>query len=109
MSENLCSTTVRGETARAVERVYFERDRAWSSDDLDAMIVLYSPDAMLESPLIPYMQGGGVGILKGREEISSTRQRRESQASGLSIVAATSRMGHCWFGSTRERRRRASR
>lgn len=69
MSENLCSTVVPHEAARAVERVYREWDRAWSEDDLDAMINLYAPDAILESPLIPYLLGHGNGVLKGRAEI----------------------------------------
>jgi hypothetical protein len=53
MSENLGITVVPDETTKAVERVYPEWDRACSDDDLEAMIALYAPDAILESPLHP--------------------------------------------------------
>jgi hypothetical protein len=84
MSENLGSTIMRDEIARAVERVYFEWDRAWSNDDLDAMIELYAPDAVLESPLIPYLQGGGNGVLKGREEIRKLLDKAAPRKSSAS-------------------------
>jgi ketosteroid isomerase-like protein len=51
------------------DRVYREWDRACSGDDLDAMIALYAPDAVLESPLIPHLLGTPVGICRGRAEI----------------------------------------
>ena len=39
-----------------VNRIYRKGDEAWSNDDLDAMIALYVPDALLESPLpVVYM------------------------------------------------------
>ncbi|MGJ4939468.1 nuclear transport factor 2 family protein [Bradyrhizobium sp. HKCCYLS1011] len=69
MSNNLSRAVVPTETSNAIERVYSEWDRAWSNDDLDAMIALYAPDAVLESPLVPYMLGGDRGVIKGREQI----------------------------------------
>jgi hypothetical protein len=69
MSENLGISVVPDETTKAVERVYREWDRTWSDDDLDAMVALYAPDAILESPLVPHLQDGTSGVLKGREQI----------------------------------------
>jgi len=69
MSENLALATMPKDTAEAIRRVYREWDRAWSNDDLDAMIALYAPDAVLESPLIPHLLGGSDGVLRGREAI----------------------------------------
>lgn len=45
MSENLCLNSIPEKTTRTVERVYHDWDRAWSNDDLDAMVALYAPDA----------------------------------------------------------------
>jgi hypothetical protein len=69
MTENLSRNVLPKDTSQAVERIYREWDSAWSNDDLDAMIALYAPDAVLESPLIPYLLGGTNGVLKGRDEI----------------------------------------
>ncbi|MGH9898601.1 MAG: nuclear transport factor 2 family protein [Pyrinomonadaceae bacterium] len=69
MSENLGLKTVPKDVAIAVERIYHEWDKAWSNDDLDAMIALYAPDAVLESPLIPHLLGTKTGICQGRDEI----------------------------------------
>lgn len=39
-----------------VDRIYRKGGEAWSNDELDAMIALYAPDAILESPLpVVYM------------------------------------------------------
>lgn len=70
MSENLGSTPMTAEAARQVEHVYREWDRAWSNDDLDAMIALYAPDAVLESPLVAHLRREKTGVLRGREEIA---------------------------------------
>src|ERR1051325_8926698 len=69
MSENLALTVAAKESVKAIEHVYREWDRAWSNDDLDAMIELYAPDAVLESPLVSHLLGGANGVLKGRDEI----------------------------------------
>lgn len=75
MSENLCQKLASDELGRTVERVYREWDRAWSEDDLDAMIALYAPDAVLESPLVAYLLGNKTGVLKGREQIKALLER----------------------------------
>jgi ketosteroid isomerase-like protein len=69
MGENLGLRPVAAETARELEHVYREWDRAWFNDDLDAMLALYAPDAVLESPLVAYLRGNGDGLARGREEI----------------------------------------
>ena len=46
MNENLGSTPVSSETARQIEPIYREWDRAWSSDDLEVMVALDAPDAV---------------------------------------------------------------
>lgn len=70
-SENLGSTSIPNSSCDEVERIYRKWDEAWSNDDLDAMIDLYAPDAVLESPLIPYLMKTNRGICRGREEIRS--------------------------------------
>jgi ketosteroid isomerase-like protein len=69
MNENLGLKNISGKQAAMVEHVYREWDRAWSNDDLDAMLALYAPDAILESPLIPHLLGTATGICRGRDEI----------------------------------------
>jgi ketosteroid isomerase-like protein len=69
VSENLGRKPVTETDAKDVENVYREWDRAWSNNDLEAMLALYSEDATLESPLIPHLIGGNKGICHGREEI----------------------------------------
>lgn len=69
MSDNLCRTDLSSDAAAAVERVYREWDRAWAADNLDAMIALYAPDAVLESPLVTHLLGTESGVVEGRERI----------------------------------------
>lgn len=69
MSENLASNGISGDAAADVEHIYREWDRAWSNNDLEAMIALYAEDATLESPLIPHLLGSDKGICRGRGEI----------------------------------------
>jgi ketosteroid isomerase-like protein len=69
VTDNLGLKPVPADRAAAAECIYREWDRAWSDDDLDAMIALYAPDAVLESPLIPHLLGTTVGVCHGRAEI----------------------------------------
>jgi hypothetical protein len=39
------------------------------------MIALYAPDALLESPLVPYLLGGHDGVLDARERIAALLDR----------------------------------
>jgi ketosteroid isomerase-like protein len=69
MSENLGLSHVSEDAAASVEHVYREWDRAWSNNDLEAMLALYAEDAPLESPLIPHLLKTDRGICQGRNEI----------------------------------------
>ena len=68
-TENLGSTPIPGNVSDEVEHIYRKWNEAWSNDDLDAMIALYAPDAILESPLIPYLLKTNSGVCRGRDEI----------------------------------------
>ncbi|MGK9234960.1 nuclear transport factor 2 family protein [Inquilinus limosus] len=71
MSENLSRASLPDELGRMLEHVYREWDRAWSEDDLEAMIALYAPDAVLESPLVAHLLGRPDGVLRGRDRIKA--------------------------------------
>ena len=53
----------------ARERIYFEWDKALSHNDANALLELYAPDAVIESPLIPHLLGKKEGVCRGREEM----------------------------------------
>jgi len=38
---------------QAAERIYHDWDEALSNDDVEALLALYAPDAVLESPAVP--------------------------------------------------------
>ena len=52
-----------------VEQTYYEWDKALSTNDPDALLALYAPDAVIESPLIPYLMGSNEGICRGHGQI----------------------------------------
>ena len=55
--------------ATPIERVYYEWDKALSENDPKALLELYAPDAVIESPLIPHLMGKKEGVCRGREEM----------------------------------------
>jgi len=55
--------------ASPVERIYFEWDKALSHNDANALLELYAPDAVIESPLIPHLLGKKEGFCLSREEM----------------------------------------
>lgn len=55
--------------ATPVERVYYEWDKALSENNANALLELYAPDAVIESPLIPHLLGKEEGVCSGREEM----------------------------------------
>lgn len=71
MSENLSRASLPEADERMLEHVYREWDRAWSEDDLPAMIALYAPDAVLESPLVAHLLDRPDGVLRGRDQIKA--------------------------------------
>lgn len=55
--------------ASPVERMYFEWDKALSENDANALLQLYAPDCLFESPLVPHLLNTERGICKGQEEL----------------------------------------
>ena len=55
--------------ATPVERIYFAWNDALSRNDMTALLALYAPDAILESPLVPYLLGVERGVLRGHAEL----------------------------------------
>jgi ketosteroid isomerase-like protein len=53
-----------------VERIYREWDEALSKNDTAALLALYAPDAVLESPLVCHLMGTEEGICRGHENLS---------------------------------------
>ena len=66
-SLNNASVSVSGTTP--VERMYFAWNDALSCNDAEALLALYAPDAVFESPLVPYLMGTDRGVLHGHEEL----------------------------------------
>ena len=50
--------------ASPVERVYYEWDKALSENDAKALLELYAPDGVIESPLIPHLLGKKEGVCR---------------------------------------------
>ena len=55
--------------ASPAERIYYEWDKALSRNDTKALLELYAPDGVIESPLIPHLLGRKEGVCRGREDI----------------------------------------
>jgi ketosteroid isomerase-like protein len=51
------------------DRIHHDWDDALSRHDVEALLALYAPDAVLESPLIPHLLKVERGICRGRDEI----------------------------------------
>jgi len=62
------STTTEHPHADA-ERIYHQWDDALSRNDVEALLALYTPDAILESPLVPHLLKVERGICHGRQEL----------------------------------------
>ena len=58
-----------------VERMYFAWDDALSRNDAKALLALYAPDAVFESPLVPHLLGTERGVLHGHEELRPLFER----------------------------------
>lgn len=58
--------TASDDDAAFIHREWQARTRAY---DIDGLVELYAPDAVLESPLIPRILGQERGVLTGREQI----------------------------------------
>jgi hypothetical protein len=53
----------------AAERIYHDWDKALSNDDLEGLLALYAPDAVLESPAVPLTTGAETGVCHGHDEL----------------------------------------
>src|SRR4051812_32031110 len=54
-----------------IERIYREWDAALSNNDMEALLKLYAPDAILESPLVSHLLGREEGVCRGQDELKS--------------------------------------
>jgi len=52
-----------------VDKIYHQWDDALSRNDMDALLALYTPDAVLESPLIPHLLKVERGVCRGHEDL----------------------------------------
>ena len=50
-------------------RIYETWDAALSRNDPEALLDLYSPDATLESPLVPHLMGVDSGVCSGQAQL----------------------------------------
>jgi hypothetical protein len=58
-----------------LERIYYAWDRALAEHRVDDLLSLYSPDAVLETPLIPHLLETGEGVCRGHAEIRALLAR----------------------------------
>lgn len=60
---------------QAAERIYHEWDKALSEDDVDALLALYDPDVVFESPAVPLTMGTDSGVCHGHSELRPVLER----------------------------------
>jgi ketosteroid isomerase-like protein len=60
---------------QAAERIYRDWSEALSKDDVEALLALYAPDAVLESPVVPLVLGTESGVCRGRDELRVLLER----------------------------------
>jgi hypothetical protein len=51
------------------ERIYHAWNQALANNDIEALLALYTPDAIVESPLIPHLLSIDEGICHGQDEL----------------------------------------
>jgi ketosteroid isomerase-like protein len=54
-----------------IDRIYHAWDEALSKNDARALLALYAPDAVLESPLVSHLLGTEKGICRGHEDLKN--------------------------------------
>lgn len=52
----------------AAEKIHHAWDAAWASNDIETLLSLYADNAVIESPLIPYLLDRREGVCNGKEE-----------------------------------------
>jgi hypothetical protein len=60
---------------QAAERIYHDWDKALSGDDVDALLALYDPDVVFESPAVPLTMGTESGVCHGHSELRPVLER----------------------------------
>ncbi len=60
---------------RAAERIYRDWDKALSDDGVEALLALYAPDVVFESPAVPLVMGTGSGVCHGHNELRPVLER----------------------------------
>ena len=53
----------------AAERIYHDWDKALSNEDVEGLLALYAPDAVLESPAVPLTTDAETGVCHGHDEL----------------------------------------
>lgn len=71
MSQQVLERSTTQRSFPAVDRIYHLWDEALARSDANALLELYAPDAILESPLISHLLGTEKGVCRGRQEIKS--------------------------------------
>ncbi|HEY3149745.1 MAG TPA: nuclear transport factor 2 family protein, partial [Dongiaceae bacterium] len=64
MNQQLSKSSIPATAATPVEQIYFAWDDALSRNDKEALLALYAPDAVIESPLIPHVLKTERGIVR---------------------------------------------
>lgn len=75
MDTNPISPVTATATAEDAAFVYHEWDRRTRAHDIEGLLELYSPDAILETPLIPRILDQQSGVLTGHDQIRPFFQR----------------------------------
>lgn len=60
---------VDNQLSKDAERIYYAWDKALANNDIENLLVLYAPDAIIESPLIPHLLNIDEGICRGRDAL----------------------------------------
>lgn len=68
-------TLTPGQRRGNMDRIYRDWDKALSENDAKALLQLYAPNAVIESPLIPHLIGKPEGICRGHEEMKPFLKR----------------------------------
>ena len=69
MTEQRNPDFVGQQSVRAAERIYHQWDEALGAQDVDAVIALYAPDCILESPFVRHLLSSAEGVVARREKL----------------------------------------
>lgn len=54
---------------QAADRIYHQWDAALANNDIETLLTLYSPDIIIETPLICHLLAKEEGVCRGKEEL----------------------------------------